>query len=228
MALALPLGSLITFENTSVTPVVWQALSEHNRSSATLDIQRIEKTQRMSNGTLRKIFIADKDILSVSWVGLPTYSSMTVDGAWGAMNIKEFYESVAGQGAFNVKVSPNGTASREKTIMMSFTSCSFTVTKRNLRTGGVFKNSNITAISYAAGVTTYTGRNSFAVGNKISVSGATFAAYNGVFAITAATPTSFTVAGTISGTPASSTASAVTVLPEAQEFWDVSIALEEV
>ena len=228
MALALPLGSLITFENSSVTPAVWQALSEHNRSSATLDIQRIEKTQRMSNGTLRKIFIADKDMLSVSWSSLPSYASMTVDGAWGAMNIKEFYESTARQGAFNVKVSPNGVASREKTMMMSFTSCTFTVTKRNLRTGGVFKNSSITAISYASAVTTYTGKNSFAVGNKVSISGATFAAYNGVFTITAATPTSFTVAGTIAGTPASSTASAITVLPEPQEFWDVSIALEEV
>lgn len=228
MALALPIGALISFENTAVTPVVWQALSEHNRASATLDVQRIEKTQRMSNGTLRKIFIADKQMLSVSWSALPSYASMTVDGNWGAMNIKDFYTGTSGQGTVKVKISPNGSAEKEKTMMMSFTSCNFTLTRRNVRIGGVFKNSSITAISYAAGVTTYTGKNSFAVGNKVKVSGATFAAYNGVFTVTAATPTSFTVAGTIAGTPASSTASAITVLPDAQEFWDVSIALEEV
>ena len=134
--LTLPVGALISFENTAVTPVVWQALSEHNRASATLDVQRIEKTQRMSNGTLRKIFIADKQMLSVSWVALPSYASMTVDGHWGAMNIKDFYTSVAGQGTLRVKVSPNGVSSRAKEMTMSFTSASFTMTKRNLKMNG--------------------------------------------------------------------------------------------
>ena len=111
---------------------------------------------------------------------------------------------------------------------MSFTSCSFTVTKRNVRIGGVFKNSSITAISYTAGVTTYTGKNSFAVGNKVKVSGATFAAYNGVFTVTAATSTSFTVAGVKSAVPTTSKAFAFTAGPDPQEFWDVSLSLEEV
>ena len=91
-AQSFPVGSLIFFQNAGS----WQALSEHNRASATLDVQRIEKTQRMSNGTLRKIHIADKDMLSVSWSALPSYASMTVDGFWGAMNIKEFYELFPG------------------------------------------------------------------------------------------------------------------------------------
>lgn len=135
MTLSLPLGSLISFQNTAVTPAVWQPLSEHNRASATLDIQRIEKAQRMSNGTLRKIFIADKQTLSVSWMALPSDSKMTVDGKWGAMDIKTFYETL-GQGAVNVKISPNGTVAREKTISMSFVSASFVMTKRNLKMNG--------------------------------------------------------------------------------------------
>jgi hypothetical protein len=127
-ALSLPLGSLIYFENSGT----YQALSEHNRQAATLDIERFEKTQRMSNGTLRKVFIADKNTLSVSWTALPTYSSMTVDGLWGAMNIKDFYQTV-GQGVVKVKISPNNTSARAKEMTMSFTSCSFTISKRNVK-----------------------------------------------------------------------------------------------
>ena len=222
-ALSLPLGSLIFFENASA----WQALTEHNRSSAILDIQRIERTQRMSNGTLRKIFIADKNILSVSWTALPSYASMTVDGLWGAMNIKDFYQTT-GQGVVKVKVSPNNTSTRTKEMTMSFTSANFTLTKRNVKTGGIVKTSKITAISYAAGVTTYTGANSFSVGDKVEISGATFAGHNGTFTIATATATLFTIAGTKSETPTTSTASARTAPPEPQEFWDVSISLEEV
>ena len=135
-ALTLPIGSLIFFENTVLNVASWQALSEHNRQSATMDIMRIEKTQRMSNGSLRKIFIADKDTLAVSWTQLPSYSNMTADGHWGAMNIKEFYESV-GQGVVKVKVSPNGVAGREKQMTMSFTSASFIMTKRNVKMNGI-------------------------------------------------------------------------------------------
>lgn len=136
-ALILPVGSLIFFETTVGAVTSYQALSEHNRSSATLDTIRFEKTQRMSNGTLRKVFIADKDTLSVSWSALPSKSSMTVDGHWGAMDIKDFYESATGQGAVNVKVSPNGVADRNKLMTMSFTSASFALTKRNVKMNGL-------------------------------------------------------------------------------------------
>jgi len=130
--LILPVGSLIFVEKTVGGVVSWQGLSEHNRSSATLDLNRIEKTQRMSNGTLRKIFIADKNTLSVSWTDLPSYSSMTVDAAWGAMDIKALYES-AGQGVVVIKVSPNGDSTRDKIMTMSFASASFTLKKRNVK-----------------------------------------------------------------------------------------------
>jgi hypothetical protein len=134
-ALILPVGSLIFFEKTVGAVTSWQALSEHNRSGATLDTTRIEKSQRMSNGTLRKIFIADKDTLSASWMDLPSDSLMTVDGHWGAMDIKTFYET-AGQGVIKVKVSPNGVSTRDITMTMSFTSASFTMRKRNVKMNG--------------------------------------------------------------------------------------------
>jgi hypothetical protein len=58
---------------------------------------RIKQSNRMANGTLREYIIADKKIFSASWSMLPSYRNETVDGAWGAEDIKTFYESLAGR-----------------------------------------------------------------------------------------------------------------------------------
>jgi hypothetical protein len=227
-ALVLPVGSAISLDETyGLDAHIWKTVSEHNRAPVSVDTVRIEKSQRMANGTLRKVFIADKVLLTTTWSDLPSSSTMTVDGGWGAMDLKTYYEN-QGKGAFWVKISPNGTAAREKIVKMVFTSANFTMMRRNVQTGGVIKKSDVTAISYAAGVTTYTGKNVFVVGDKVRISGATEASHNGTFPVTTATSTSFTIAGIKAGEPVSSKAFAVTAPPEPQEFWDVSITLEEV
>lgn len=131
--MTLPVGSLLYFDTGTdpVTPT-WTKVSEHNRSSASLEIERIEKTQRMSNGSLRKIWIADKKLFSANWSMLPTYNTMTVDGGMGASEIQSFYLN-KGKGAFKVKISYNGVSARDEIISMVFTSCSFTVIKRNVK-----------------------------------------------------------------------------------------------
>lgn len=131
--MTLPVGSLLYFDTGTdpVTPT-WTKVSEHNRSSASLEIERIEKTQRMSNGSLRKIWIADKKRFSASWSMLPTYNTMTVDGGMGASEIQSFYLN-KGKGAFKVKISYNGVSARDEIISMVFTSCNFTVLKRNVK-----------------------------------------------------------------------------------------------
>lgn len=188
-AMSLPVGSLVFFENSGS----WQALSEHNRAAATLDIQRIEKTQRMSNGTLRKVFIADKNTLSVSWSALPTYSSMTVDGFWGAMNIKDFYQT-AGQGVVRVKISPNNTVSRSKEMTMSFTAASFTMLKRNVNMSTTTKSAQITAATVGTSSIVYTSQNTFQAGETVTVNGFESSQFNVKNAtISAATATTFTV-----------------------------------
>ena len=99
----------------------------------------------MANGTLRKYFIADKLTLSVSWEMIPSFRNETVDGAWGAEDIKNFYESTAGRGTFRVKINPtvfspslveesDGALADDYTYTMAFTSCDFTVLKRGLQT----------------------------------------------------------------------------------------------
>jgi len=86
----------------------------------------------MSNGSLRKIWIADKKLFSANWSMLPTYNTMTVDGGMGASEIQSFYLN-KGKGAFKVKISYNGVSARDEIISMVFTSCSFTVIKRNVK-----------------------------------------------------------------------------------------------
>ena len=132
-ALALPIGSVLYFDTgtDAVTPT-WTKISEHNRGPISLELIRIEKTQRMSNGSLRKIHIADKKEISTSWNALPTYSSLTVDGGYGAADIRAFYLD-KGKGTFKIKISYNAVAIRDETILASFTSCTFSISKRNIR-----------------------------------------------------------------------------------------------
>jgi hypothetical protein len=132
--LTLPVGSVLHFDTgTDATTPTWTKVSEHNRSAINLDLLRIEKTQRMSNGFLRKIWIADKKNINTSWVALPTYTTMTVDGGMGAAGIREFYLG-KGKGEFKVKISYSTDTLRDEIFLASFTSCTFSISKRNVRT----------------------------------------------------------------------------------------------
>jgi hypothetical protein len=129
----------------SKTQLRFRRVTEHNRDPLSITTNRIESTQRMSNGTLRKYFIADKLNISVSWEMLPSFRNETVDGAWGAEDIKNFYESTAGKGSFRIKLNPtvfstdlieqsDGALADDYTYTVMFTSCDFTVLKRGLQT----------------------------------------------------------------------------------------------
>jgi hypothetical protein len=131
--LTLPVGSVLYFDTgTDATTPTWTKISEHNRAAINLDLNRIEKTQRMSNGSLRKIWIADKKEISTSWSALPTYSTLTVDGGYGAADIKAFFLD-KGKGTFKIKISYNAVSSRDEIVLASFTSCTFSISKRNIR-----------------------------------------------------------------------------------------------
>jgi len=127
-ALFLPVGSALFIQDANNA---WQKLTEHNRSPISVDVQRFEQTSRMANGSLRKLFIADKKSVSTSWTMVPSYSTMTVDGGWGAEDLKTFYLSAKGQGTFNVRIAYN--SARTEDFAASFTSCSFNLIKRNVK-----------------------------------------------------------------------------------------------
>lgn len=127
------------------TQKMFRRVSEHNRSEFNERTLRIEQAQRMANGLLRKYYVADKKQWDISWSLLPAYRNETTDGAWGAEDIKAFYESSDGQGSFRIKINPtvfspslieqsNGTLSDDYTYTVVFTSCDFTVVKRGLQT----------------------------------------------------------------------------------------------
>jgi len=133
MTMTLPVGSVLYLDTSLTDTPTWVKLSEHNRSPISIDTERIEKTQRMSGGTLRKVWIADKKTINTSWSMLPTNDDMTVDGGYGAASIRAFYHGDKGKNTFKVKISYNGVAARDEILLMSFTSCSFTVVKRNVK-----------------------------------------------------------------------------------------------
>ena len=84
--LTLPVGSAVS--------VAGIQLSEHNRQPITLSADKIEQSQRMADGSLRKYFIANKYTINLSWNDLPSTSLYTVDGKYGALDIKSWYDSI--------------------------------------------------------------------------------------------------------------------------------------
>lgn len=109
--------------------ISWRRVTEHNRADFSMANNRIEQQQRMANGAMRKYFIADKKAFSLSWDMLPSFRNETVDGAWAAEDLKTFYESSAGQGAFDIKIKTNS----EIIYTVVFTGCDFSISKRGVQ-----------------------------------------------------------------------------------------------
>lgn len=133
MSMNMPRGSMLWIKSGGV----YYKVSEHNRSEFTITPQRIEKVQRMANGTLRKYWIADKKTFNVSWSMLPHTTALTVDGGWGAKDLRDFYYGDGGKATFDIKVNlaTDGTdqsASGAEEYTVSITSASFVVLKRGI------------------------------------------------------------------------------------------------
>lgn len=142
MALTLAKGSIFSIEAKDLlatpagTTLVFNKVSEHNRSEFTINPTRIEKIQRMANGSLRKNHIADKMNFSVSWSMLPSYRAYTVDGGWGAEDLRTFYLN-GGTSTFRIRVNiaKNGSTqevSGYEEYTVSITNFNSTVVKRGL------------------------------------------------------------------------------------------------
>jgi len=127
----LPVGSAL-YLNTTLK------LSEHNRQPISLSKNRIEKTQRMANGTMRKFYVADKESISVSWNKLPSFYNYTIDEGYGALDLKAFYDggatkasgALSGRSSFDVTIKYGGTT---KTMEMIFSSFSLEMVNRNVK-----------------------------------------------------------------------------------------------
>jgi hypothetical protein len=144
MAMILPRGSILSIEATDVlasppgTTKTFNKVTEHNRSDLGISIERIEQVTRTSNGTLRKNYITDKRRFSASWTMLPSYRTLTVDGAWGAEDIRSFYLSDEGKTSFRIRINlakagTDQTSSGYEEYTVVFGGCNFSVVKRGLQ-----------------------------------------------------------------------------------------------
>lgn len=144
MSMTLPRGSVLWIEAIDLlatppgTVKTWNKVTEHNRSPIDLNVERIERVVRTSNGTLRKNHIADKRSFSMSWEMLPSYRTLTVDGGWGAEDLRQFYLSNDGKKTFNIRINLAKTGSDQSTsgfesYTVSLSNCNFTVVKRGLQ-----------------------------------------------------------------------------------------------
>jgi hypothetical protein len=140
----LPRGSILSIEAKDLlaspagTTKIFNKVTEHNRSDLGVSIERIEQVVRTSNGTLRKNYITDKRSFSVSWTMLPSYRSLTVDGGWGAEDLRAFYLSDEGKTSFRIRINlaKNGsdqTSSGYEEYTVVFGGCNFSVVKRGLQ-----------------------------------------------------------------------------------------------
>ncbi len=144
MAMILPRGSILSIEATDVgasppgTTKTFNKVTEHNRSDLGVSIERIEQVTRTSNGTLRKNYITDKRRFSASWTMLPSYRTLTVDGAWGAEDLRSFYLSDEGKTSFRIRINlakagTDQTSSGYEEYTVIFGGCNFSVVKRGLQ-----------------------------------------------------------------------------------------------
>jgi hypothetical protein len=144
MSMFLPRGSILYIEakdllaSTPGTTKTWNKVTEHNRSALELSTERIEKIVRTSNGTLRKNHIADKKKFQLSWEMLPSYRTLTIDGGWGAEDLRSFYFGDEGKQSFNIRVNlakagTDQSSSGFESYTVIISSCNFTVVKRGLQ-----------------------------------------------------------------------------------------------
>lgn len=124
--ITLPKGSIIEIQSSGT----WYKLTEHNRQSVNINVERIESSKRMANGTLRKYHVADKRTFSTSWSMLPNLATNTIDGGWSHADLSTFYASNTGSFGMRIK-NIDGTY---QTYTVAFTSFQPEILKRGIDT----------------------------------------------------------------------------------------------
>lgn len=90
---------------------VWNKITDHNREPLSIAVDRLEKKNRMADGTLRRYTVAKKRSFNTNWTMIPSKRNTsyggktgftTVDDGWGGEEIEAFHNSV--DGAFKMKL----------------------------------------------------------------------------------------------------------------------------
>jgi hypothetical protein len=124
--ITLPKSSIIEIQSSGT----WYKLTEHNRQPVNINVERIENSRRMANGTLRKYYVADKRTFSTSWSMLPNLATNTIDGGWAQSDLATFYAN--NTGSFNMRIKNiDGTY---QPYVVAFTSFQPEILKRGIDT----------------------------------------------------------------------------------------------
>lgn len=84
----------------------WNKITDHNREPLAITWERIERKNRMADGTLRRYTVAKKRTFSTSWTLLPhlrnsTYlgrvGMTTVDDGWSGQEMETFFNNNDGR-----------------------------------------------------------------------------------------------------------------------------------
>jgi len=123
-------ASKITLPAGSALYINSNKLSEHNRAPIDIGYNRIEKSDRMADGSMRKFIVANKKTVSTSWSVLPSYSTMTLDTGYGALDLRYLYET---SGLSPVTLTIYYSPTRTESLTMFISSFSCTLSKRNVK-----------------------------------------------------------------------------------------------
>lgn len=108
---------VLTFAKPALMTWDGNKISDHNRDPLAIDVNRIEESTRMANGTMRKYIIADKRTFSTGWTNLPQTASLTVDGFWGKNEIETWWNTKPG--SFQLKVFYGDGTNETYNVMMT-------------------------------------------------------------------------------------------------------------
>ncbi len=126
-----PLVPLVFFSSTFAEGF----LTEHNRAPLQISYEEIGNLERTARGTKRGYVVARKRSFQLSWDTCPSDALATVDGFWGANELKDFYQNTFG--SFTVKIYSRNNAvninNPLESIECVFKDFSYEVKKRNAR-----------------------------------------------------------------------------------------------
>lgn len=102
--------------------ISFKKVTDHKRSPLSVSIERIEKKQRMANGTLRRYTVAKKRTWATSWDMIPSTNTKsnglkTVDGGLSGEQIESFHNST--NGAFQMQLRRGDGTVETVTVMIS-------------------------------------------------------------------------------------------------------------
>ena len=187
----------------TVNPQYRQTLVQTAVTTALTNLLAFNNVTFNDRVTLQSVLTAIGAVPGVSYVNLPLMVRHDALQSY-TTGYKSLTSNVA-----NITTTTNHTLQVGNIVAVSGVDSTFNGTFAVTGVGTL--SSSITAIAPstpATGQVTYTGANTFGVGQSITITGASVAGYNGTFTITAATPTTFVVSNSTTG--AATTASAVT------------------